>query len=249
LALSGLSFSISAAVGFIVLSGVTVLNGLVVMTSIGQRIESGMAVDEAVADGMMERVRAVLITGIVPAIGFVPMAIATGRGAEVQKPLAIVVIAGLIVATLLTMFVLPAISHLLLRIRRGRHVPGEYQARTSSADLCLRNERPNHDGIEIRPEVDRAARDIVDRPRAESRFDGRVRDCRHDRRFQCAARQRAGQRGRQPGLRHKPARAQSWSGVEEGAARVSGVLLLVFAAGVLLDTVRRFIGGSDPLGR
>ena len=74
----------------------------------------------------MERVRAVLITGIVPAIGFVPMAIATGRGAEVQKPLAIVVIAGLIVATLLTLFVLPAISQLLLHRSRKLHVRGEY---------------------------------------------------------------------------------------------------------------------------
>jgi len=126
LALTGLSFSISAAVGFIVLSGVTVLNGLVVMTGIRQRIEEGLPVDRAVREGMMERVRAVLITGVVPAIGFIPMAIATGRGAEVQKPLAIVVIAGLIVATLLTLFVLPAISHLLLRLRRKRHVPGEY---------------------------------------------------------------------------------------------------------------------------
>lgn len=127
LALSGLPFSISAAVGFIVLSGVTVLNGLVVMTSIRQRIEAGMAVDEAVTNGMMERVRAVLITGIVPAVGFIPMAVATGRGAEVQKPLAIVVISGLIVATMLTLFVLPAISHLLLRVRGKRHEPGEYQ--------------------------------------------------------------------------------------------------------------------------
>ena len=127
LALTGLSFSISAAVGLIVLSGVTVLNGLVVMTSINQRIESGMVVDEAVNDGMMERVRAVLITGVVPAVGFIPMALATGRGAEVQKPLAIVVIAGLIVATLLTLFVLPAISHLLLRVRARQHVSGDYQ--------------------------------------------------------------------------------------------------------------------------
>ncbi len=127
LALFGLTFSISAAVGFIVLSGVTVLNGLVVMTSIRQRIDSGLPVDEAVKAGMMERVRAVIITGVVPAIGFIPMAIATGRGAEVQKPLAVVVIAGLIVATLLTLFVLPAISHLLLRIRRKRHVPGDYE--------------------------------------------------------------------------------------------------------------------------
>jgi len=124
--LAGLPFSISAAVGFIVLSGVTVLNGLVVMTSIQQRIASGAPVDEAVHSGMMERVRAVLMTGIVPAVGFVPMAIATGRGAEVQKPLAIVVIAGLIVATLLTMFVLPAISHLLLRVKGRRHRAGDY---------------------------------------------------------------------------------------------------------------------------
>ena len=124
--LAGLSFSISAAVGFIVLSGVTVLNGLVVMTSIRQRMEQGIPVEEAISEGMMERVRAVIITGVVPAIGFVPMAIATGRGAEVQKPLAIVVIAGLIVATLLTLFVLPAISRLLLRARKP-HVAGEYQ--------------------------------------------------------------------------------------------------------------------------
>ena len=124
--LAGLPFSISAAVGFIVLSGVTVLNGLVVMSSIRQRIDSGADVTEAISAGMMERVRAVLITGVVPAIGFVPMAIATGRGAEVQKPLAIVVIAGLIVATLLTLFVLPAISKLLLHRARDSHVRGEY---------------------------------------------------------------------------------------------------------------------------
>ena len=124
--LAGLPFSISAAVGFIVLSGVTVLNGLVVMTSIRQHIDEGLPINAAIAGGMMERVRAVLITGVVPAIGFVPMAIATGRGAEVQKPLAIVVIAGLIVATLLTLFVLPAISKLLLHRSPRKHVEGEY---------------------------------------------------------------------------------------------------------------------------
>ncbi|MES2000880.1 MAG: CusA/CzcA family heavy metal efflux RND transporter [Pseudomonadota bacterium] len=122
----GLPFSISAAVGFIVLSGVTVLNGLVVMTSIRQGLDQGLAVSEAIRTGMMERVRAVLMTGVVPTIGFVPMALATGRGAEVQKPLAIVVIAGLIVATLLTLFVLPAISKLLLHRSREVHVKGEY---------------------------------------------------------------------------------------------------------------------------
>ncbi|HET7678921.1 MAG TPA: CusA/CzcA family heavy metal efflux RND transporter [Xanthobacteraceae bacterium] len=124
--LAGLPFSISAAVGFIVLSGVTVLNGLVVMASIRQRIDAGAPIDEAIREGMMERVRAVIITGVVPAIGFVPMAIATGRGAEVQKPLAIVVIAGLIVATLLTLFVLPAISKMMLHRSRMKHVEGEY---------------------------------------------------------------------------------------------------------------------------
>jgi len=122
LLLAGLPFSVSAAVGFIVLSGVTVLNGLVVMTSINQRLAAGVPVDQAVAEGTMERVRAVLMTGIVPAIGFVPMALATGTGAEVQKPLAVVVIGGLITSTLLTLFVLPAISHLLLR---GRQRPAQ----------------------------------------------------------------------------------------------------------------------------
>ena len=124
--LAGLPFSISAAVGFIVLSGVTVLNGLVVMTSMRQQIDSGASIDDAIQRGMMERVRAVIITGAVPAIGFVPMALATGRGAEVQKPLAVVVIAGLIVATLLTLFVLPAISKMLLHRPRKSHIEGHY---------------------------------------------------------------------------------------------------------------------------
>ena len=124
--IAGMPFSISAAVGFIVLSGVTVLNGLVVMVSIRERIEAGQPIDHAIAGGMMERVRAILMTGIVPALGFVPMALAHGRGAEVQKPLAVVVIAGLVVATFLTLFVLPAISRLLLHRGRKPHVRGEY---------------------------------------------------------------------------------------------------------------------------
>lgn len=102
------------------------LNGLVVMTGIVQRLDRGLPIDTAISEGMMERVRAVIITGVVPAIGFVPMAIATGRGAEVQKPLAIVVIAGLIVATLLTLFVLPAIGKLLLHRKRLAHDRGDY---------------------------------------------------------------------------------------------------------------------------
>ena len=126
LVLGGMPFSISAAVGFIVLSGVTVLNGLVVMTSIRERIDAGEPLNDAISGGMLERVRAVLMTGIVPALGFVPMALASGRGAEVQKPLAVVVIAGLVVATFLTLFVLPAISRLLLHRPRKPHTRGEY---------------------------------------------------------------------------------------------------------------------------
>jgi cobalt-zinc-cadmium resistance protein CzcA len=115
LVLTGMPFSISAAVGFICLAGVAVLNGLVVMTSINQRLDDGLAEEHAIREGMIEKFRAVLMTGIVPAIGFVPMAIAHGTGAEVQKPLATVVIGGLITATLLTLFVLPAICKVLLR--------------------------------------------------------------------------------------------------------------------------------------
>lgn len=114
LALRGLPFSVSAAVGFIALSGVAVLNGLVMMTAIRQRLENGMPLDEAIADGALARLRPVLMTALVASLGFVPMAIATGTGAEVQRPLATVVIGGLITATALTLFVLPAIARLVL---------------------------------------------------------------------------------------------------------------------------------------
>ncbi|TAL31722.1 MAG: CusA/CzcA family heavy metal efflux RND transporter [Phenylobacterium sp.] len=118
LALTGITFSISAAVGFIVLAGVAVLNGLVVMSSIRQRLDEGVPVAKAIYDGSVERFRPVLMTGLVPAIGFIPMALAHGTGAEVQKPLAMVVIGGLITATLVTLLVLPAISQLILSLGR-----------------------------------------------------------------------------------------------------------------------------------
>jgi len=122
LALTGITFSISAAVGLIVLAGVAVLNGLVVMSSIKQRLEEGLPVAQAIVEGSVERFRPVLMTGLVPAIGFIPMALAHGTGAEVQKPLAMVVIGGLITATLVTLLVLPAISQLILSIGRKRSV-------------------------------------------------------------------------------------------------------------------------------
>lgn len=119
IALVGLPFSISVAVGFIVLAGVAVLNGLVMMSSIQGRLERDLPLDEAIHAGAVERFRSVLMTAIVPSLGFVPMALATGTGAEVQKPLAIVVIGGLVTATILTLFVLPAVARLLLGYRGG----------------------------------------------------------------------------------------------------------------------------------
>jgi cobalt-zinc-cadmium resistance protein CzcA len=107
--LRDMPFSISAAVGFIALSGVAVLNGLVMVTFINQMREEGEELEDAIIHGSIVRLRPVLMTALVAALGFVPMAIATGSGAEVQKPLATVVIGGIVSATLLTLVVLPAI--------------------------------------------------------------------------------------------------------------------------------------------
>jgi cobalt-zinc-cadmium resistance protein CzcA len=102
-------FSMSAGVGFIALFGVAVLNGVVLVTFIDQLRKGGMAPLESVYEACKTRLRPVLMTATVAAIGFVPMAISTGRGAEVQKPLATVVIGGLITSTVLTLIVLPAL--------------------------------------------------------------------------------------------------------------------------------------------
>ena len=132
LALRGIPFSISAAVGFIAVSGVAVLNGLVLISAINKRVQDGVDGATAVIDGAMERLRPVLMTALVASLGFVPMAIATGTGAEVQKPLATVVIGGLITSTVLTLFVLPAITGLVLRRRRvpatEKVIPGTLHA-------------------------------------------------------------------------------------------------------------------------
>ncbi len=113
--LRDITFSISAAVGFIALSGVAVLNGLVMLTLIRQLIERGMPKQEAIIRGALTRLRPVLMTALVASLGFVPMALATGTGAEVQKPLATVVIGGLISATMLTLLVLPALYSFFAR--------------------------------------------------------------------------------------------------------------------------------------
>jgi heavy metal efflux system protein len=113
--LRGMPFSISAAVGFIALSGIAVLNGLVMLSTIRQLRQTGLPLARATEYGALTRFRPVIMTALVASLGFVPMAFATGTGAEVQKPLATVVIGGLISATLLTLAVLPA-----LYMRYGR---------------------------------------------------------------------------------------------------------------------------------
>ena len=105
--LRDMPFSITAAVGFIALSGVAVLNGLVLVNYFNELREEGLSVREAVLQGVATRLRAVIMTALVAALGFVPMALAHGAGAEVQRPLATVVIGGIISSTLLTLLLLP----------------------------------------------------------------------------------------------------------------------------------------------
>jgi cobalt-zinc-cadmium resistance protein CzcA len=119
LLLRGIPLSISAAVGFIALSGVAVLNGLVIITFIEKLRGEGHALVDAVREGALTRLRPVLMTALVASLGFVPMAIATGAGAEVQRPLATVVIGGIISSTILTLLVLPALYVLFRRETRS----------------------------------------------------------------------------------------------------------------------------------
>ncbi|HND62979.1 MAG TPA: CusA/CzcA family heavy metal efflux RND transporter [Opitutaceae bacterium] len=113
--LRGIPLSISAGVGFIALSGVAVLNGLVMISFIRSLRADGRPLDEAVEEGCLTRLRPVLMTALVASLGFVPMALATGAGAEVQRPLATVVIGGIISSTLLTLVVLPALYRMAHR--------------------------------------------------------------------------------------------------------------------------------------
>ncbi|RUO75430.1 efflux RND transporter permease subunit [Idiomarina seosinensis] len=115
LALRDMPLSISAAVGFIALSGVAVLNGVVMLTFIRQLLRDGLPLKDAVFEGAQQRLRPVLMTALVASLGFVPMAFNTGVGAEVQRPLATVVIGGIVSSTLLTLVVLPALYYLVQR--------------------------------------------------------------------------------------------------------------------------------------
>jgi cobalt-zinc-cadmium resistance protein CzcA len=117
--LRGMPFSISAGVGFIALFGVAVLNGVVMVTYVKQLLERGKPVAEAVAEGAMTRLRPVLMTALVASLGFIPMALATSAGGEVQRPLATVVIGGLVTSTLLTLVVLPTLAAWALQSHDG----------------------------------------------------------------------------------------------------------------------------------
>jgi heavy metal efflux system protein len=124
LLLRGMPFSISAGVGFIALFGVAVLNGVVMVSYINELRQQGRPLDTAVREGGMTRLRPVLMTAMVASLGFIPMAISSGAGAEVQRPLATVVIGGLVTSTLLTLLVLPLL-YLLFERRSEQRKDGD----------------------------------------------------------------------------------------------------------------------------
>jgi cobalt-zinc-cadmium resistance protein CzcA len=107
--LRGMPFTVSAGVGFVVASGVSVLNGLVLVSTIKDRLAEGIPVTQAIEEGALLRLRPICMAGLVAVLGFLPMALSTGVGAEVQRPLATVVIGGVIADNLLTLLVLPAL--------------------------------------------------------------------------------------------------------------------------------------------
>jgi len=107
--LSGQYLSVPGSIGFIALFGVAVLNGVVMVSSINHRVFGGMAIEQAVIDGALSRLRPVLMTASIAALGLIPMLLATGVGSEVQRPLATVVVGGLVSSTFLTLFILPVL--------------------------------------------------------------------------------------------------------------------------------------------
>ena len=111
----GMPFTISAAVGFIALSGIAVLNGIMLISFINQLRDQGRSVRDAVMEGTLTRLRPKLMTALVASLGFLPMALATGAGAEVQRPIATVVIGGIVTSTFLTLLVVPLLYEWLER--------------------------------------------------------------------------------------------------------------------------------------
>jgi cobalt-zinc-cadmium resistance protein CzcA len=139
--ISGLYLSVPASVGFIALFGVAILNGVVLVSTFNQLREEGRSLDETVRLGSERRLRPVLMTALVASLGLVPLLLATGPGSEVQKPLAVVVVGGLLTSTVLTLLVLPTLY---------RWVEGRYEIKSagdgdrsheSEPGLVLREER------------------------------------------------------------------------------------------------------------
>ena len=121
LAISGQYLSVPGSIGFIALFGVAVLNGVVMVNAINQRLEGGHKPNQAIFEGAISRLRPVLMTASIAALGLIPMLLATGVGSEVQKPLATVVIGGLVSSTLLTLFVLPSLYGVFSRTKYKEH--------------------------------------------------------------------------------------------------------------------------------
>src|SRR5205807_891118 len=144
-----------ARVGFVSLTGVAVLNGQVMISSFTQLRAEGKSIRASVIEGSMPRLRPVLMTALVASLGFIPMALATGTGAEVQRPLATVVIGGIVSSTLLTLFVLPALYRLCHR-NRGEEAAGAEQIPYAEAGACdgpdrSRASASSRSPIDVRP--------------------------------------------------------------------------------------------------
>jgi heavy metal efflux system protein len=142
LALRAMLFSISAGVGFIALFGVAVLNGVVMVSYINHLRAEGRSVADAIKGGAEIRLRPVMMTALVASLGFIPMAIATSAGAEMQRPLATVVIGGLVTSTLLTLLILPMLYGWFVRDEeRAEPLKGDEQERRHSDDSNVYAER------------------------------------------------------------------------------------------------------------
>jgi len=118
--ITGINFSISAGIGFIALFGVCIQNGVILVSVFRKNLEAGMHLDEAILDGVVSRVRPVVMTALMAAIGLMPAAISTGIGSETQKPLAVVVIGGLVTSTVLTLLLLPVIYAMVYKLIHRR---------------------------------------------------------------------------------------------------------------------------------
>src|SRR6185369_11025713 len=119
--ITGINFSIYAGIGFIALFGVCIQNGVILISVFRKNLDAGMHLDEAVRGGVISRVRPVVMTALMAMIGLMPAAISTGIGSETQKPLAVVVIGGLVTSTILTLLILPAIYSLVFKFMHHRN--------------------------------------------------------------------------------------------------------------------------------